>query len=200
MANAQSIVRLQTHANRTPTGRASATAARKLVQYLAYGRGRPAEQARRLQRGVWYGENGRSFNHDQVMGWVAQQGKANHYTHQLILSVKEAHLSPAAYGQALQVEGAPFAEWRLVVHQDTDHPHAHVIAFSDAEIRVTGRDFRHWWLAARQELEKQQHLITQQRDLAPQQRAQTTQLETPLPKQQQQAAVREWTRQWEMEL
>ena len=194
MANAQSIVRLQTHANRTPTGRASATAARKLVQYLAYGRGRPAEQARRSQRGVWYGENGRSVHHDQVMGWVAQQGKSHRYTHQLILSVKDAHLSPAAYGQALQVEGAPFAEWRLVVHQDTDHPHAHVIAFGDAEIRVTGPDFRHWWLAVRQELEKQQQHI-----LAAQQREQAAQWQTPLLKQQQ-AAVREGTRQWEMEL
>ncbi|MBK6712440.1 MAG: hypothetical protein IPG51_19235 [Chloroflexi bacterium] len=102
MSKAQSVVRLQTHANRTPTGRASATAARKLAQYLAHGRGRPAEQSVRPQRGIWYGEDGRPLTHEQVLQWVAEQGKTHPYTHQLILSVKEAQLEAAAYGQAMR--------------------------------------------------------------------------------------------------
>ncbi|MBK7178366.1 MAG: hypothetical protein IPH82_14470 [Chloroflexi bacterium] len=106
MSKAQSVVRLQTHANRTPTDRASATAARKLAHYLAHGRGRPAEQSVRPQRGIWYGEDGRPLTHEQVLQWVAEQGKTHPYTHQLILSVKEAQLEAAAYGQAMQAGGS----------------------------------------------------------------------------------------------
>jgi hypothetical protein len=197
MSNPQSVVRLQTHANRTPTGRASATAARKLAHYLAHGRGRPAEQSARPQRGTWYGEDGRPLTHEQVLQWVAERGKTHPYTHQLILSVKEAPLEAAAYGQAMQAggpDGNLFPEWRLIVHQDSRHSHAHVLAFGDEEIRVTGPTFRQWWLTVRQELEQQQ-----QPYLAAQERQHGAHLDTPLHKQQH-AAVREWTRQWEMEL
>ncbi|MBK8985354.1 MAG: hypothetical protein IPM39_04615 [Chloroflexi bacterium] len=195
MSNAQSVVRLQTHANRTPTGRASATAARKLAHYLAHGRGRPAEQSVRPQRGVWYGEDGRPLTHEQVLQWVAERGKTHPYTHQLILSVKEAQLEAAAYGRAMQAGGSDgnlFPEWRLVVHQDSHHSHAHVLAFGDEDIRVTGPTFRQWWLTVRQELEHSQQVY-----LAAQQREQAMELVIPVP---QQAAVQELTRQWEMEL
>ena len=192
MSNAQSVVRLQTHANRTPTGRASATAVRKLAHYLAHGRGRPAEQSARPQRGIWYSEDGRPLTHEQVLQWVAEQGKTHPYTHQLILSVKEAQLEAAAYGQAMQAGGHLFSEWRLIVHRDTRHSHAHVLAFGDDDIRVTGPTFRQWWLDVRQELEHSQQVY-----LAAQQREQAMELVIPVP---QQAAVQELTRQWEMEL
>ena len=194
MSKAQSVVRLQTHANRTPTGRAAATAARKLAQYLAHGRGRQAEQSARPQRGIWYGEDGRPLTHEQVLQWVAERGKTHPYTHQLILSVKEAQLEAAAYGQAMQAGGHLFSEWRLIVHQDTRHSHAHVLAFGDEDIRVTGPTFRQWWLTVRQELEQQQ-----QQYLAAREREHVAHLDLPLHKLQH-AAVREWTRQWEMEL
>jgi hypothetical protein len=53
MPELKSVVRLKSHPNRTPTGRASATATRKLVNYLAFGRGPtgppgPAPPARHL--------------------------------------------------------------------------------------------------------------------------------------------------------
>lgn len=197
MAKAQSVVRLQTHANRTPTGRASATAARKLAQYLAHGRGRPTEQAQRPQRGIWHGEDGRPLTHEQVLQWVAEQGKTYPYTHQLILSVKEAPLEAAAYGRAMQAGGSDgnlFPEWRLIVHQDSRHSHAHLLAFGDEDIRVTGPTFRQWWLAVRQELEQQQ-----QQYQAAQEREHVAHLDLPLHKLQH-AAVQELTRQLEMEL
>ena len=192
MSNAQSVVRLQTHANRTPTGRASATAARKLAQYLAHGRGRPTEQAQRPQRGIWYSEDGRPLTHEQVLQWVTERGKTHPYTHQLILSVKEAQLEASAYGQAMQAGGHLFSEWRLIVHRDTRHSHAHVLAFGDDDIRVTGPTFRQWWLDVRQELEHSQQVY-----LAAQHREQAMELAIPV---SQQAAVQELTRQWEMEL
>ncbi|MBK6712441.1 MAG: hypothetical protein IPG51_19240 [Chloroflexi bacterium] len=59
---------------------------------------------------------------------------------------------------------------------------------------MTGPTFRQWWLTVRQELEQQQ-----QQYLAAQEREHVAHLELPLHKLQH-AAVREWTRQWEMEL
>lgn len=161
MSNPNSIVRLQFHRNRTPTGRPSATAARKLAHYLAYGRGRPAEQAQRPQRGIWFTETGQTHSHEEVLAWVAAQGKSHGYTYQLLLSVKEADLTAADYLPAMTAGGELFSAWRLITHRDTDHSHAHVLAFGDAEIRVMGRPFRDWWQAARQDLAVRQEFALQ---------------------------------------
>ena len=156
MSDHNSILRLQSHENRTPTGRASATATRQLVNYLGYGRGRSAHQALRRQRGVWLDQDGKEVTHEQVLAWVQAQGKEQRFTHQLILSVNEARLSPEAYNQALTAGEPFFPTWRLIGHADTPYSHAHVIAFGQEEIRVKSPDFRAWQLAVRQELEAQQ--------------------------------------------
>ena len=190
MRKTHSIVRLQSHANRTPTGRASATGARRLARYLAYGRGRLADQAQRPQRGVWYAETGQVRAHQDVLRWVEQQGKRLPYTHQLILSVPEGPLPAAAYGQAMRAGGDLFPEWRLIVHQDARHAHAHVIAFGQEEIRITGETFRQWWLSARQELEnRQQEQLAERQSL-------TAQIDA---RWQKQAALRQ-SQQLDMEL
>lgn len=161
MSKASSIVRLQFHRNRTPTGRPSATAARKLTHYLAYGRGRPAEQAQRSPRGIWYTESGQIHSHEAVLAWVEAQGKSHDYTHQLLLSVKEVELAATDYLPAMAAGGDLFPEFRLITHRDSGHSHAHVLAFGDEEIRVMERPFREWWQAARQELAQRQELALQ---------------------------------------
>ena len=154
-----SIVRLQSHENRTPTGRTSATATRKLVNYLAFGRGRPAHQVQRPQRGVWHDQANKERSHDDVLAWVQAQGKEEElrFTHQLILSVKEARLDVPEYNDALAAGGGCFfAAWLLMTHADSDYTHAHVIAFSDEEIHIQSPRFREWWLTVRQALDEQQ--------------------------------------------
>jgi hypothetical protein len=158
MPDLKSIVRLKSHPNRTPTGRASATATRKLVNYLAFGRGRPAHQARRPQRGIWYDHRNRPISHQEMLAWVSAEGKRQAYTHQLILSVSEAQLTAQEYNQALNAGGGLFDQWRQLVHTDSAYSHAHVVAFSDEEIRVKSPLFRDWWLAVRQALDQQQQV------------------------------------------
>jgi hypothetical protein len=156
MPELNNIMRLQSHENRTPTGRASATATRKLVNYLAYGRGRPAHQAQRPQRGIWLDQDNKETSHEAVLAWVQAQGKQQRFTHQLILSVKEVRLSGEAYNRALAAAGPFFPSWRLMAHTDSPYSHAHVIAFGEEEIGIKSARFRQWWLSVRQALDAQQ--------------------------------------------
>ena len=166
MSKAQSIVRLETFPNRTPTGRPSATAAKKLAQYLAYGRGSQQEQAERLARGTWRDERGRRVSHQAVMDWVAAQGKDNQLTYQFILSARDVALTPAQYGQAMAAGGDLFPEWRLIRHQDAQHAHAHALAFGNKAIRIRDPEFQLWWQQVRAELEQLQKQY-QQTEQAP---------------------------------
>lgn len=151
MTEATTIVRLESIRNRTPTGRASATVARKLAQSFAFG---PDSQP--AQRGVWYGETGETFAHQAVLDWVTQEGKARVFTYQFILSVKYVCLTPEEYCQAMRAGGKLFPVWRLVAHQDTSYSHAHALAFGNEEIRIKSAAFREWWQKVRAELERLQ--------------------------------------------
>ncbi|MFQ5419427.1 MAG: hypothetical protein ACE5EY_03585 [Anaerolineae bacterium] len=158
------IVRMDWLRNRTPTGKRSATKARKLAQYLAFGRGRPQEQMERPQRGQWLDESGRPCTHQEVLDWVIQQGKENQFTHQFILSVKDTPLTSESFNRAMAAGGDLFPKWRLIQHTDTRYPHAHALAFGQKEVRIKSEAFREWWLGVRAALERerQTHLAQQQ--------------------------------------
>lgn len=149
------IVRMDWLQNRTPTGKRSATKARKLAQYLAFGRGRPQEQMERPQRGQWLDESGRVVSHAEVLQWVAEQGKENLFTRQFVLSVKDAALTPEAFNRAMGAGGDLFPEWRLIQHEDSRYPHAHALAFGQEEVRIQSEVFRQWWLEVRAALEQE---------------------------------------------
>lgn len=157
MSRATAIVRLQSFPNRTRTGRASATAARKLAMYIGYGRGREREQVQRPLRGLWHDETGKLLRHQDVLMWVIEQGKLNEHTYQLILSNKYVALDEDEYNTALQAGGELFATWRLMRHEDGGYPHAHVLAFGDKEIRIKDPAFQEWCLRVRGALEQIQN-------------------------------------------
>ncbi len=159
---ATNIVRMDWLRNRTPTGKRSATKARKLAQYLAFGRGRWQEQMERPQRGQWLDESGRVVKHEAVLQWVKEQGMENLYTRQFILSVKGAALTPEAFNRAMAAGGDLFPEWRLIQHEDTRYPHAHALAFGQEKVHVKSEAFREWWLAVRAALEQEQQAQVEQ--------------------------------------
>ena len=150
------IVRMEWLQNRTPTGKRSATKARKLAQYFALGRGREKEQALRPQRGQWLDQNGQPCSHAEVMQWVRQQGMANLLTHQFILSVKETQLTPEAFNRAMAAGGELFPEWRLIRREDSRYPHAHALAFGQKEVHIKSEAFQTWWQGVRAALEREQ--------------------------------------------
>lgn len=156
------IVRMDWLRNRTPTGRRSATGARKLAMYLGYGRGRHAEQEQRAQRGQWLDQKGEIRSQQEVIEWVNEQGKENLYTHQFILSVKEGQLPSEAFNRAMSAGGGLFQEWRLISHNDSHYSHAHAISFGQKEILVKSEEFKEWWREVRQALEQEQNQALQQ--------------------------------------
>ena len=155
-SRATNVVRMDWHTNRTPTGKRSATKARKLAQYFALGRGRTQEQDIRPQRGRWLDQNGRQCTHEEVLQWVRQQGMSHELTLQFILSVKEAELTPDAFNRAMAAGGPLFSNWRLIPHDDTRYPHAHALAFSQQEVHIKSQAYQAWWLKVRAALEREQ--------------------------------------------
>jgi hypothetical protein len=150
------IVRMDWLTNRTPTGRRSATKARKLAQYFALGRGREKEQELRPQRGQWLDQDGRPCSHEEVLQWVRQQGMSHELTHQFILSVKETELTPEAFNRAMAAGGPLFEQWRLLQHDDTRYPHAHALAFGNKPVQIKSEAFQSWWQGVREALEREQ--------------------------------------------
>lgn len=155
-SKATNIVRLDWLSNRTPSGRRSATKARKLAQYFALGRGREKEQEQRPQRGEWLDQAGRRCSHEEVLQWVRQQGMSHEMTYQFILSVKDTQLTEEAFNRAMAAGGPLFSEWRLIQHDDTRYPHAHALAFGNQPVQIKSEAFQSWWLAVRQALEREQ--------------------------------------------
>ncbi|MCC6607893.1 MAG: hypothetical protein IT327_32105 [Anaerolineae bacterium] len=155
-SKATNIVRLDWLSNRTPTGRRSATKARKLAQYFALGRGREKEQQQQHPRGQWLDQAGRPCSHEEVLQWVRRQGMSHEMTYQFILSVKETQLSDGAFNRAMAAGGPLFSEWRLISHDDSRYPHAHALAFGNQPVQIKSEAFQSWWRAVRQALEREQ--------------------------------------------
>jgi hypothetical protein len=105
-----------------------------LLKYIAYGRhaDRLGQEAR--QRGVWLDHNGQKQPHEAVRQWAKEKVHRHGYDHtyQLLLSTRDGGLSEADFNQALRQgsEISQVREWRMMVHDDTDHQHAHAILFS----------------------------------------------------------------------
>jgi hypothetical protein len=142
------FIGVRMHENRTPTGRRTSTPARHTALYFAYGRGRQAQMEEK-QRGQWLGPDGRPHTHEAVMAWVKEAALTNRYTFEALLSVQQGALTPAQFCQAMSQSGE-IGDWRLVMHQDTRHRHAHVLFFRDS--RLDKSSFLAWQTAVRQEL------------------------------------------------
>lgn len=142
------FVRLTYARNRTPTGRRTATPARKTARYVAFGTDRQAERDGK-QRGEWYGPDGQRHTHEEVLVWAAEQATSHRYTFQALLSVPEGRLRPADFCRALR-EARYIDDWKLMSHDDTGHSHAHVLFFRDG--RMDREGFADWHERIRQQL------------------------------------------------
>lgn len=144
------FIGVRMHKNKTATGRRSSMSAKKAAIYFAFGRDKQAQQDGQ-QRGEWWGENGRVHTHEDVMTWAKQEALKHRYTFQAILSVPHAELNPEQFCQAM-AQSDDIQQWRLIVHDDTNHCHAHVLFFRNK--RLGKRSFLRWQTAVRQELSR----------------------------------------------
>ena len=156
------FVRLTYTANRTPTGRRTATPARKAARYFAYANDLEAERSGQ-QRGHWYGPDGSKHEHEPVLAWAAAGAKAHHYTFQALLSLPEGRLSAEDFTRAMR-EGKYIDDFRLIPHDDTEHSHAHVLFFRDS--RMDKEQFTDWHERIRQSLAAREGATLQARELS----------------------------------
>ena len=90
------FVRLTYVANRTPTGRRTATPARRAARYFAFGHDREAAPDAE-QRGRWVGPGGQTHDHEAVLAGLQRRREAR------------LHLSGAALGARRPAAGGGFS-------------------------------------------------------------------------------------------
>jgi hypothetical protein len=142
------FVRLNYTPNRTPTGKRTATPARRAARYFAFGNDLEARHGAE-QRGRWVGPNGKTHDHEAVLAWIAAQAREHAYTFQALLSVPEGRLRAEDFSRAMQ-EGKTIDDWRLLSHDDTAYSHAHVLFFRNS--RLDKESFADWRERVRREL------------------------------------------------
>lgn len=139
--------------NRTRTGRPSSSKAIQGIYYHGYGTA--VTNPNKVPRGYWYDENGQVVAYGNVVNWVKEQAKAHTYTYQLMLSLRDGSMQGEDFVSALKAGTqafGEFAEFRLIVHRDTEHCHAHVTAFRDTVIKKS--DLQKWRLSVSAQLEQ----------------------------------------------
>ena len=153
------FIGVRLHENRTPTGRRTSTPAKRVALYFAYGSGRsPQGKEARLtgvQRGEWLSPDGREQTHDEVMTWLREESLRNQYTFEALLSVRNGDLTSEAFCKAMG-QREIVNDWRLVMHNDTNNRHAHVLFFGDK--RMEKKAFLAWQAEVRAELVAQEKL------------------------------------------
>lgn len=101
----------------------------KAAKYYTYREG-PDLRSRQ-----WYSQDG-ALSYDELTECVKEHAQAYGYSYRIVLSTKEARVSIDDYRDTL---GDRFGEYYLIEHDNTDHPHAHVIAFTKKMLK--GQEF-----------------------------------------------------------
>lgn len=111
---------------RTPKRKSpTAVTLNRTLNYLQYGR-----YSRHLPRGEWLGPEGET-NYAEVQAWSRAQIESYPLAYHLILSPREGQPVPAWFNEVVQ-QTELLADWRLIAHHDTAHPHTHCLFFADA--------------------------------------------------------------------
>jgi hypothetical protein len=113
------------HARYTPRGPGPTRNVRRGVAYYtwreegAHPRGRPR---------VWHAHDGRELDYAAARAEIPAGARDAPYTYRLVLSTRDAPLTPEDYAAALRRGG--FDRWYFTRHHGGVHPHAHAVAFA----------------------------------------------------------------------
>lgn len=132
------FVNMRCYQNRTKKGNPSSAKVSKGVYY--YGYGTAAENPDHIPRGIWFSRNGWE-RHGDVVNWAKGSAKNHQFTYTLLLTVRDGRMQDTDFIKAMEAGGL-FKDWRLIVHRDTEHEHAHIVTFRDE--RVPKEEFTQW--------------------------------------------------------
>lgn len=87
------------------------------------------------ERGDWYSPQGQE-KYGDVLTWASGNALNHKYTYTMILSLRDGQMEPEDFIEAMNETAENyFDDYRLIVHYDTNHDHAHVMAFRDTVLR-----------------------------------------------------------------
>lgn len=99
-----------------------------------YGYGPKTQNPDKLPRGEWYSQQG-AERHGDVVAWAVGNAIHHKYTYTLVLSLRDGLMRPEDFIAAMAGASQEiFPDWRLIIHTDTAHDHAHVMAFRDTTL------------------------------------------------------------------
>jgi hypothetical protein len=134
----RTIVHARYIKNRTPTGRVTVRQMSRAVHYIGYGH--KFENPKEYLRGQWYSPE-REQTHEDVVHWAEDKAQDHRYTYTLVLSVRDGIMHDDDFTETMReaqtkesIETFP-TDWRLMVHRDSDHDHAHVVFFRERTVR-----------------------------------------------------------------
>ncbi|GIK53444.1 MAG: hypothetical protein BroJett014_24170 [Planctomycetota bacterium] len=161
------IVRGERIANKSAKGKPAYARMKGLMNYIAYGRYEDHFDQETQQRGLWLDHNGKSTAHEETLHWAKEKVHRYGYEHtyQLLLSTRYGGLTAADFNHVLR-QGSDLSdmrEWRMMLHDDTDNQHAHVILLRREKL-ANGR-YKEWQQALQAELEQMQAQRHQERQL-----------------------------------
>ena len=161
------IVRGERIANKSAKGKPAYAQMKGLMNYIAYGRYEDRLDQEATQRGVWLDHNGSSAAHEETLHWAKEKVHRYGYEHtyQLLLSTRYGGLTAADFNHVLRQGSAlsDMREWRMMLHDDTDNQHAHVILLRREKL-ANGR-YKEWQQKMQTELEQLQAQRHQERQL-----------------------------------
>ena len=161
------IVRGERIANKSAKGKPAYAQMKGLMNYIAYGRYEDRLDQEATQRGVWLDHNGSSAAHEETLHWAKEKVHRYGYEHtyQLLLSTRYGGLTAADFNHVLRQgsELSDMREWCLMLHDDTDNQHAHVILLRREKL-ANGR-YKEWQQKMQTELEQLQAQRHQERQL-----------------------------------
>ena len=161
------IVRGERIANKSAKGKPAYAQMKGLMNYIAYGRYEDQLNQEARQRGLWLDHNGKSTAHGETLHWAKEKVHRYGYEHtyQLLLSTRYGGLTAADFNHVLKQgsELSDMREWRMMLHEDTDNQHAHVILLRREKL-ANGR-YKEWQQALQAELEQLQAQRHQERQL-----------------------------------
>lgn len=161
------IVRGERIANKSAKGKPAYAQMKGLMNYIAYGRYEDRFDQEAKPRGLWLDHNGSPAAHEETLHWAKEKVHRYGYEHtyQLLLSTRYGGLTAADFNHVLRQgsELSDMREWRMMLHDDTDNQHAHVILLRQEKL-ANGR-YKEWQQKMQLELEQLQAQRHQERQL-----------------------------------
>lgn len=148
------FVNVRYYKNQTKSKKPTSAKVKKSVYYYGYGTDQTLPDGTTIypdeMRGNWYSSMGEE-RHGDVVTWASGNALNHTYTYTMILSLRDGEMEPEDFIKAMDSVGKNhFDDYRLIVHYDTAHDHAHVVAFRDKVLRKN--DFNQFRLAMREQL------------------------------------------------